>query len=92
MVRLDRIYTGGGDKGETSLGSGLRVPKDSARVDAMGDVDEANSVIGLARRHVFRTTCSISARTSQHPAQTRRMARSVSSRNRSRGWSRRLTS
>ena len=49
MVKLDRIYTGGGDKGETSLGSGLRVPKDSARVDAMGDVDEANSVIGLAR-------------------------------------------
>ena len=52
MVKLDRIYTGGGDKGETSLGSGLRVPKDSARVDAMGDVDEANSVIGLAR-HVL---------------------------------------
>ena len=50
MVKLDRIYTGGGDKGETSLGSGLRVPKDSPRVDAMGDVDEANSVIGLERR------------------------------------------
>ena len=50
MVKLDRIYTGGGDKGETSLVGGERVPKDAARVIAMGDVDEANGVIGLARR------------------------------------------
>jgi cob(I)alamin adenosyltransferase len=49
MVKLDRIYTGGGDKGETSLVGGERVPKDAARVIAMGDVDEANGVIGLAR-------------------------------------------
>ena len=49
MVKLDRIYTGGGDKGETSLVGGARVPKDAARVIAMGDVDEANGVIGLAR-------------------------------------------
>ena len=61
MVRLDRIYTGGGDKGETSLGSGLRVPKDSARVDAMGDVDEANSVIGLARRVLDKDPGGLSA-------------------------------
>ena len=49
MVKLDRIYTGGGDKGETSLGGGARVPKDAPRVAAMGDVDEANAAIGLAR-------------------------------------------
>jgi cob(I)alamin adenosyltransferase len=49
MVRLDRIYTGGGDKGETSLGDGSRVPKHGKRVAAIGDVDEANSAIGLAR-------------------------------------------
>lgn len=61
MVRLDRIYTGGGDKGETSLGSGLRVPKDSARVDAMGDVDEVNSVIGLARRVLDKDPTGLSA-------------------------------
>ena len=49
MVRLTRIYTRGGDKGETSLGDGTRVPKYALRVAAYGTVDEANSVIGLAR-------------------------------------------
>jgi len=48
MVKLTRIYTKGGDKGETSLGDGARVPKQSLRVAAYGTVDEANSVIGLA--------------------------------------------
>lgn len=47
-VRLDRIYTRAGDAGETSLGSGGRVPKDDARIDAYGDVDELNAVLGLA--------------------------------------------
>ena len=47
-VRLTRIYTGGGDRGETSLGDGSRVPKTDPRVDAVGDVDELNSVIGWA--------------------------------------------
>src|SRR5579885_2610932 len=51
MVRLTRIYTRGGDKGETSLGDGARVPKDSLRVEAYGTVDEANAAIGLARLH-----------------------------------------
>jgi cob(I)alamin adenosyltransferase len=51
MVQLTRIYTRGGDKGETSLGDGRRVVKDDLRVDAYGTVDEANSVIGLARLH-----------------------------------------
>jgi cob(I)alamin adenosyltransferase len=52
MVRLTRIYTRGGDKGETSLGDGSRVPKQSPRVEAYGTVDEANAAIGLARLHV----------------------------------------
>src|SRR5579864_8768200 len=51
MVRLTRIYTRGGDKGETSLGDGSRVAKQSLRVEAFGTVDEANAAIGLARLH-----------------------------------------
>ena len=51
MVRLTRIYTRGGDKGETSLGDGSRVAKQSLRVAAFGTVDEANAAIGLARLH-----------------------------------------
>jgi cob(I)alamin adenosyltransferase len=47
-VRLTRIYTRGGDKGETSLGDGSRVSKLDPRVAAMGDVDELNSLLGLA--------------------------------------------
>jgi cob(I)alamin adenosyltransferase len=49
-VRLTRIYTRGGDRGETSLGDGSRVSKLDPRVAAMGDVDELNSVLGLAGR------------------------------------------
>ena len=51
MVRLTKIYTRGGDKGETSLGDGKRVGKDDLRVEAYGTVDETNAVIGLARLH-----------------------------------------
>jgi cob(I)alamin adenosyltransferase len=46
-VRLTRIYTRGGDAGETSLGDGSRVPKLDARIAAFGAVDEVNSLIGL---------------------------------------------
>ncbi len=49
MVKLDRIYTRGGDAGETSLGDGKRVAKHALRIAALGDVDEANASIGLAR-------------------------------------------
>jgi len=55
MVKLTRIYTKGGDKGQTSLGRGERVAKHDPRVEAYGTVDEANSVIGLARATVDRT-------------------------------------
>ena len=49
MVKLTKIYTRGGDKGKTSLGDGTRVSKTSSRVEAYGDVDETNAVIGLVR-------------------------------------------
>ncbi len=45
--RLTKIYTRTGDTGETGLGDGSRVPKDSARVHALGEIDELNSAIGL---------------------------------------------
>jgi cob(I)alamin adenosyltransferase len=49
MVRLTRIYTRRGDEGDTDLGDMSRVRKTSPRVVAYGEVDELNSVIGLAR-------------------------------------------
>ena len=52
MVKLTKIYTRGGDAGETSLGDGSRRAKDDIRVAAYGTVDEANAVIGLIRLHV----------------------------------------
>lgn len=52
MVKLDKIYTRGGDQGQTSLGDGARVAKHDARVVAYGTVDECNSVLGLARQHL----------------------------------------
>src|SRR6185295_10692758 len=48
-MRINRVYTRAGDQGQTSLVGGARVSKASLRVDAYGDVDELNSVIGLAR-------------------------------------------
>lgn len=45
--RLTKIYTRTGDDGTTGLGDGTRVPKDHARVEAFGTVDELNSVLGL---------------------------------------------
>lgn len=51
MVKLTKIYTRGGDKGETSLGDGARTPKHDLRVAAYGSVDETNAAIGLARLH-----------------------------------------
>lgn len=44
-----RIYTRGGDTGDTSLADGTRVPKDAARVVAYGEIDEANAWVGAAR-------------------------------------------
>jgi len=47
--RLSVIATRTGDQGTTALGDGVRVPKDDARIQALGEVDELNSVIGLLR-------------------------------------------
>ena len=46
-VRLTRIYTRGGDRGETSLGDGSRVSKLDCRIGAFGTVDELNSAVGV---------------------------------------------
>lgn len=48
-VRLTRIYTRGGDAGETSLGDGARVSKLDPRIGAYGTTDEVNSLLGLVR-------------------------------------------
>ena len=52
MVRLDKIYTRGGDKGKTSLSDGSRVAKHDLRVKTFGTVDEVNAHIGLARQGI----------------------------------------
>ena len=51
MVVLSKIYTRTGDKGETALGNGDRVPKYDLRVASYGTVDETNATVGLARLH-----------------------------------------
>ncbi len=52
MVKLNKIYTRTGDGGETGLVDGSRAPKHAPRIAAMGDVDEANSAIGIALIHL----------------------------------------
>ena len=49
MVVLNKIYTRTGDKGDTALGNGTRVPKYADRVEAYGTVDELNATLGVAR-------------------------------------------
>jgi cob(I)alamin adenosyltransferase len=49
MTRLTKIYTRTGDKGSTSLGTGERVSKNDPRVTLCGDLDEANSALGILR-------------------------------------------
>jgi cob(I)alamin adenosyltransferase len=50
-IRIDRVSTRGGDGGETSLGDGTRLGKNTPRIAAIGDVDEANATIGVLRLH-----------------------------------------
>lgn len=52
MVKLNKIYTRTGDDGTTGLADGSRVNKDCFRVRAYGEIDEANSALGVARLHV----------------------------------------
>ena len=51
MVKLTKIYTRGGDGGQTSLADGTRLPKSDIRIAAYGTVDETNATIGIARLH-----------------------------------------
>ncbi len=51
-IRLTRIYTRSGDQGMTSLVGGVRVPKESARLEAYGTVDELNSIVGIVRTYL----------------------------------------
>lgn len=48
-IRITRVYTRRGDRGETDLVGGTRVPKDSPRIEAYGAIDELNATIGVAR-------------------------------------------
>jgi cob(I)alamin adenosyltransferase len=48
-IRITKVYTRAGDKGFTKLVGGKKVPKDAARIEAYGTIDELNSVLGLAR-------------------------------------------
>lgn len=47
-IALNRIYTKGGDQGQTSLVGGHRVPKDALRIECYGTVDELNAFVGMA--------------------------------------------
>lgn len=62
MVKLNKIYTRTGDDGETGLVNGQRVSKHAKRPAAFGEVDEVNSVIGLARLHADGTFDEMLAR------------------------------
>lgn len=48
-ISITRVYTRTGDKGETALVGGVRVPKDSPRIEAYGTIDELNAIVGIAR-------------------------------------------
>ena len=64
--RLSRIYTRTGDDGTTGLGDGTRINKDSLRVEAMGDVDELNAVIGVLLTEPLSQTISETLLRVQH--------------------------
>ena len=48
-IAVNRVYTRGGDGGDTALAGGQRLPKDAPRIECYGQVDELNSFVGLAR-------------------------------------------
>ena len=52
MIKIDKVYTKGGDKGKTSLGNGDRVDKSSIRVQALGSVDETNAILGVVENEI----------------------------------------
>tara|TARA_B100001996_G_C18320148_1_gene462174 strand:- start:3 stop:608 length:606 start_codon:yes stop_codon:yes gene_type:complete len=64
MVRITKVHTGGGDKGQTSLLDGKRVGKEDLRVDVYGTIDELNSQIGVVRMELNRNANSHSMNSS----------------------------
>ena len=62
-MRITKVYTRTGDKGQTRLVGGQRVPKDDARIEAYGTVDELNSVLGIVRVELARSPAGDDART-----------------------------
>ena len=56
MVKLDKIYTRGGDQGSTSLGDGQRVSKDNLRVSCYGEIDEVNALLGVCMLYSSKKT------------------------------------
>ncbi len=64
--RLSKIYTRTGDKGETGLGDGNRVYKDSLRIEVIGTLDELNSIIGMVLAHELPETIRTSLENIQH--------------------------
>lgn len=58
MVRLTRIYTRTGDKGQTRLVGNQQVDKDSLRIEAYGTVDELNTIVGLVRTFLLSSTAN----------------------------------
>ncbi len=64
--RLSKIYTRTGDDGTTGLGDGSRVRKDAPRVQAYGDVDELNSIIGIVLAHQPLKEIQTALQTIQH--------------------------
>ncbi|MEN7521129.1 cob(I)yrinic acid a,c-diamide adenosyltransferase, partial [Bordetella pertussis] len=64
--RLSVIATRTGDDGSTGLGDGSRVGKDTARIAALGDVDELNSVLGLLRAETLPAEMDADLSTIQH--------------------------
>lgn len=61
-MRITKVYTKGGDKGETSLVGGKRVSKAHSRINAYGAVDELNAIIGLIRCFLAKSTASEQSR------------------------------
>ena len=58
-LAINRVYTRQGDRGDTALAGGQRVPKDSVRIEAYGTVDELNAFIGIARADAPETLAAI---------------------------------
>ena len=59
MVRITKVYTRSGDKGDTGLVGGKRIPKDHPRIESYGTVDELNSVVGLCRSFLAQKESSV---------------------------------